>query len=300
MVTLIETYYLIDFENVGSDGLSGFDKLDKSAHIHLFYTENAKKINLDIFDSHGEAEFVTHKVPVGKQSADMHLCSFLGYIIGINKGVDCNYIIVSKDTDFDNIIKFWKQNAKVKVQRSQKIQQTTSNQATPDKQKTSSSASLTKVTVKVNKSDKTKLNHEVQQVLSKAGYGDKVIGNVSKIVASHFGKESFLSDVHNALRKEYKDPDYLEIYETIKSVIGKYSPTSKTTGGQNKTEINTEIQHILSKAGMESEVINDVASVVVKNMGVKNSKQQIYRTIIAKYGQKKGLDIYTRIKKHIP
>lgn len=291
---------MIDYENVGSDGLSGFDKLDKTNHVHLFYTENAKRINLDIFDSHGEAEFVTHKVPVGKQSADMHLCSFLGYIIGINIGMDCSYVIVSKDTDFDNIIKFWKEKAEAKVLRSQAIKQTAVKQTSPTKQPTATKADSSKVTKKANKGDKTKLNSEVQQALSKAHYDDKVIGNVAKIVGTHFGKENFLGDVHNALRKKYEDSDYLEVYETIKNVIAKYAPATKRTSGQNKTAINSEIQQLLSKAGMEQEVINYVASVVVKNIGVKNSKQQIYRTIITKYGQQKGLNIYQHIKKHIP
>ena len=291
---------MIDYENVGSDGLSGFDKLDKTNHVHLFYTENAKRINLDIFDSHGEAEFVTHKVPVGKQSADMHLCSFLGYIIGINIGMDCSYVIVSKDTDFDNIIKFWKEKAEAKVLRSQAIKQTAVKQTSPTKQPTATKADSSKVTKKANKGDKTKLNSEVQQALSKAHYDDKVIGNVAKIVGTHFGKENFLGNVHNALRKKYEDSDYLEVYETIKNVIAKYAPATKRTSGQNKTAINSEIQQLLSKAGMEQEVINYVASVVVKNIGVKNSKQQIYRTIITKYGQQKGLNIYQHIKKHIP
>ena len=299
MVTHIETYYLVDYENVGSDGLSGLDKLDKSAHIHLFYTENAKRIKLDIFESHGEAEFVTHKVPVGKQSADMHLVSFLGYIIGINKGMDCSYVIVSKDTDFDNIIKYWKENTKVKVQRSQKIKQATVKQAAPTKQPTVTKAGSSKVTKKVNKADKTKLNQEIQQALSKARcYDNKVISDVAQIVGSHYGKESLLVDVHNSLRAKYTD--YLEVYETIKGVVSRYVPTANIKTGHDKTALNVEIQQILSKAGMETEVINNVASIIVKNMGAKNSRQQIYRNIVAKYGQKKGLDIYTRIKKHIP
>lgn len=40
----METYYLIDYENVNSDGLSGCDKLAKSDHIIIFFTKNAMKI----------------------------------------------------------------------------------------------------------------------------------------------------------------------------------------------------------------------------------------------------------------
>lgn len=297
-VTFIETYYLVDYENVGSDGLSGCDKLNEIDHIHLFYTEKNNKINLDIVHNHGEAEFTPHKVSAGNQSLDKHLVSFLGYIMGINQGKDCNYIIVSKDKGYDNVINFWKEEAETKLSRIEKISQPEAKQKTAVKQPTTTKAGATNITVKVSKSDKIKLNHEVQQALSQAHYKQKVVGSVAKIVASYFGKENFLSDVHDALKEKYTN--YLEVYNTIKDVIGKYGPAVNMATSQDRTALNCEIQQILSKADMESETINYVASVVVKNMGVKNSKQQIYRTIIAKYGQKKGLDIYNRIKKHIP
>lgn len=50
--------------------------------LSIFYTDNSRKIDLDIINDHGEAKLVTHKVPTGNQSADMHLGSYLGYLIG--------------------------------------------------------------------------------------------------------------------------------------------------------------------------------------------------------------------------
>lgn len=304
-MTFIETYYLIDYENVGSDGLSGCDKLNETDHIHLFYTEKNKKIDLDIVHNHGEAEFIPHKVSAGNQSLDKHLVSFLGYIMGINQGQDCNYIIVSKDKGYDNVIKFWKEEDETKLSRVEKINQPAAKQKTTDKQPTAKKASPAKSQTKADRANKIKLNSEVQQALSKARYKDDVISSVAKIVVSCFGKESFLVDVHNALEKKYEN--YLDVYGTIKDVIGKYAPAVKiiskqtnTVSNQDHTALNAEIQQILSKAGMKSEVINDVASIVVKNVDVKNNKQQIYRSIMKKYGQQRGLDIYTRIKKHIP
>lgn len=40
-MSIVETYYLIDFENVHEDGLSGSEKLGKHDHVHLFSTKNA-------------------------------------------------------------------------------------------------------------------------------------------------------------------------------------------------------------------------------------------------------------------
>ena len=55
----------------------------------------------------------------------------------------------------------------------------------------------------------------------------------------------------------------------------------------------------LDKAGMPKEVVNYVSTTVEKNAEDKNRKQQIYRSIISKYGQTKGLNIYNHIKKKI-
>ena len=71
------TFYLVDYENVGSGGVAKCSGLDKADQLHIFYTENSKNINLDIVDDHGDAVLETHKVPTGSQSADMHIVSFI-------------------------------------------------------------------------------------------------------------------------------------------------------------------------------------------------------------------------------
>ena len=52
---IIKTYYLIDYENVGSEGFKGCEKLRETDIIHLFYTDNSRKIDLDIINDHGES-----------------------------------------------------------------------------------------------------------------------------------------------------------------------------------------------------------------------------------------------------
>ena len=59
---IIKTYYLIDYENVGSEGFKGCGKLRETDIIHLFYTDNSRKIDLDIINDHGESKLITHKV----------------------------------------------------------------------------------------------------------------------------------------------------------------------------------------------------------------------------------------------
>ena len=296
MVILIETYYLIDYENVSGDGLSGCDRLSKEDHIIIFFTKNAKKIDMSEIANHGEAELDMIEVPAGRQSADIHIGSYLGYLIGINNKKDCSIVIISKDTDFDNVIKFWKEKTGVKSSRAQQIKVSTSKAATA-KQTTSTK----KTNTKKSGAEKTKLNQEVMQKVRAAGFDATVSNRVAQLVSGLYGKERLMNEVHNALREQYTN--YLEVYGAIKPVLSMYDNSPKKTPAKapalNKSVINTEIMQILGKAGFESEVVGYVASAVVKNVGVKNGKQQVYRTIISKYGQNKGLNIYNHIKKYI-
>lgn len=215
---MIETYYLIDYENVNSDGLLGCDKLIKTDHIIIFFTRNAGKINMSEIANHGDAELAMIEIPAGKQSADIHIGSYIGYLAGINKGKDCSIVVVSKDTDFDNVIRFWKRRAGVKASRIQQIKESTStvsSKTTTTNQTTTSKKAITKV------------------------------------------------------------------------------------DGNKKIKLKQEVMQAVKQAGFENEVATYVAITVVKNIDVKNRKQRIYQTIISKYGQNRGLNIYNNIKKHI-
>ena len=70
----METFYLVDFENVHNEGLENIDSLKKTEHVHIFSTENALNIRMDIVFSKG-IDIKGHIVPASKQSLDMHLVS---------------------------------------------------------------------------------------------------------------------------------------------------------------------------------------------------------------------------------
>ncbi|OUM65063.1 hypothetical protein PIROE2DRAFT_8046 [Piromyces sp. E2] len=109
-----KSYYLIDFENVGVNGLEGAENLNLNDYVHLFSTKNAPKVTTSTLATFNSTNFKVHEVPVKNQSVDMHLVSYLGYLIGIN-GASSNYIIVSRDKDYLNIIKYWKKECNITV-----------------------------------------------------------------------------------------------------------------------------------------------------------------------------------------
>ena len=105
--------YLVDFENVTSEGLSGVGNLGEGDKVILFYSTKANKISLPIHVemSKSPASFEYKEVLVGgKNALDYQLSTYLGYLIGQNE--DANYYIVSKDRGYEYLSDFWKQTLK--------------------------------------------------------------------------------------------------------------------------------------------------------------------------------------------
>ncbi len=102
-------HYLIDYENVHEDGLTGLNDIEEDAVIHIFYSDRARKLDLDSFREGQILQIEALKVPVGKQSLDMQLVSYMGYLMGKERGEGNSYIIISKDNGYQNSIPFWRQ-----------------------------------------------------------------------------------------------------------------------------------------------------------------------------------------------
>lgn len=292
-MSAIETYYLIDFENVHEDGLSGSGNLGKHDHVFLFSTKNTPKISFEKLPGFNNTKLVFYEVPAGKESLDRHLVSYLGYLIGKNTS-DCKYIIVSKDAGYDNIISFWKrQENKSNIIRQDKIvvpQQKVTQKSTVAT-KPADTPAKKKTTIDAQK--KIQLNTEIQQALSNAEYCQSAISKTASIVAKHYRENKFVSNVHNDLRDAFTD--YIDIYRLIKPIMTKYSSAS-VKNINTTTQINSQIQKILSHANYSNDIINHTASIVSRHYNKANSKQTIYREIIAKYGQDRGRKIYNHIK----
>ena len=202
-------YYLVDYENTGIAGLTGCSRLEEGDTLLLFFTKNASRIDMSAIADLGGGLLKLIEVPAGKQSVDMHIGSYLGYLAAENKGTDCSVTVISKDTDFDNVLKFWRERTGLKLTRMAQIR--------------------------------------------------------------HSPPAAEAAPAAEAPAPE--EPD--------------------------RTAVNNKVMKLLSDAGFAPEVVGYTTSAVVKNLGVRNSKQQIYRAVISKFGQKQGLEIYNQIKKSI-
>ena len=292
----LETYYLIDFENVHEEGLSGSDKLGAHDHIHIFSTENAPKISFKELALLNFTEHFSHIIPSGRQSLDMHLVAYLGYLIGLNNN-NCRYIIVSKDTDFDNIISFIKKeiSTNISITRQTKIDSSSSKNSIQKPVVSKSYNSMNHNNeAEIISQQKTNLNTEIQRSVSNAGYSGSTVNKVASIVVKHYGEDKFANNVHNELRQIYSD--YSDVYKNIKPILSRYSSSTNQYGGTTD-QYKNEIKKILNKANFSNDIISYIILLITNHSDEENAKDTIYRAIINRYGQ--GLNIYNHIKNHI-
>ncbi|OUM67846.1 hypothetical protein PIROE2DRAFT_4658, partial [Piromyces sp. E2] len=205
--------------NVGVKGLEGVENLNSEDYVHLFSTRNAPKITTAILAKFNSINFKVHEVPVKNQSVDMHLVTYLGYLIGID-GPSSNYIIVSKDNDYQNIGKYWKNenNITVTIQDNFIMNHPNSNSGKPIIKNTKSSDARSNSNSPSNSKNKELNNFKsvLKSALKKYGYSYNNTNKIIKIVSSHYGNEKFLMLVHNELQKTFEE--HSEIYDVIKTV----------------------------------------------------------------------------------
>lgn len=111
-------FYLIDYENTQERGLL-VQKFDSNDALYVFYTSNAERVGFDTLAKAlgGKATLVPIRVPAGNQSADEHIKSYLGFLIGRHYRETNCYFIVSNDKGYDPILPFWQKVSNCTVKR---------------------------------------------------------------------------------------------------------------------------------------------------------------------------------------
>lgn len=101
--------YLIDFENVRSDGLKGINWLSENDIVVIFYSNNADTLTFEAMDLILNSNATIRKFKIargGKNALDFQLATYLGFLIQENKNP--YFYIISKDNGFHYVIDFWK------------------------------------------------------------------------------------------------------------------------------------------------------------------------------------------------
>ncbi|KAL6597231.1 hypothetical protein U3516DRAFT_817266 [Neocallimastix sp. 'constans'] len=111
-----KTYYLVDLQSVGIRGLNGAMNLSKNDYIHLFSTIKTPGIPTAVLSTLNTANVIGHDNKESVRSVDDQIISFLGFLIGQNE-LNCKYVIISLSKCYNKIIKFWKKERNISIQR---------------------------------------------------------------------------------------------------------------------------------------------------------------------------------------
>lgn len=203
-------YFLVDFENVRTDGIKDLKGVQEGDVMVVFYSENCKSITLDVLDSiiALKLKYSSFKVKVGTKNAlDFQLTSYLGYLIG-QGGMDTNYYIVSDDKGFEVVADFWKEQGidvscislKGPVSAPKKEATKETKKAEPKNKKS-----------KVSSKDLATLD-EIKTLIGK----DNEPAEVLKIFNQYKTKVA----INNGLAKHFKDTKKVsEIYKKLKPLL---------------------------------------------------------------------------------
>lgn len=99
--------FLVDFENVKSEGLRCVDCLAQGDQVITFFSKNAESISMDTYFNliHSKASFYAVRLDrTGKNALDFQLVSYLGYLMGTSEHQDV--YVISTDHGFYSAVSF--------------------------------------------------------------------------------------------------------------------------------------------------------------------------------------------------
>ena len=179
--------YLIDFENVHSDGLKGIEQLVRKDECYIFYSEHAGVLTFNmhkkITESRAKIYYVEAQVGM-KNALDFQLVSYLGYML--REKPEETYCLISNDKAFELVSKFW-QDKGVNV---------------------TSAVSLDKA---ANAAHYSKISNELEKLLP-----DR---NEREFVEKCISELSTKSGINNRIVKKYGTTRAGEIYKLIKPLL---------------------------------------------------------------------------------
>lgn len=270
-------FFLVDYENVSDGGLHGFFDLTGDDTVALFYTQNANKISIDFFEIAMHSDTAAHiafiKVNPGNQALDLQLASYLGALMASAED-DCAFYIVSKDKGFQCLIPFWSaHHGGTPLYQVRSIEdalhpgEPQPTEPKPAEVKPARTARPKQRKAAPQPPKQPEKTPEPQPETAPAPQPAPVV--------------------------EDKAPETTATPVKPKKAAKAKSLSAASAG---KAAANNMVQQVLSKAKVDSPDIAFMASLVSKHTGQDKMKQTVYRATIAKFGQKRGLEIYNLVK----
>lgn len=309
--------YLIDFENVHEEGFASLGRLGDRDAVYCFFTKNVAKISMAALAGMRSGQLHFIEAESGKQSLDLALVSYLGYLIGTVPNEQC-YEIVSNDNGFSKAADFWnKHRPGIRVRVRKTVDQAKLAAAAELKpaRKGRASKSAKAVTaaaaapsVETKPAAETRTNPAPEAKPAPAPAAKPTAAPAQKNAASAAADNTPAKEAAPAAaakpaaepkpaarpapaKKEASAPKTVPAPETAEANA---APAVKEAPAARPAP---EAVAALAAAGIEASVAEFLLTEAEKHREDKNIKQLVYRAVVKKYGQKKGTEIYNTAKK---
>ena len=103
-------FYLVDYENVNTEGMQGVELLSAVDEVIIFYSHYADRLTFDLHQRINLSQAAVQYIKVDackKNGLDFQLVTYLGYLIA--RTPESNFYIVSKDNGFQSVVQFWEE-----------------------------------------------------------------------------------------------------------------------------------------------------------------------------------------------
>ena len=309
--------YLIDFENVHEEGFASLGRLGDRDAVYCFFTKNVAKISMAALAGMRSGQLHFIEAESGKQSLDLALVSYLGYLIGTVPNEQC-YEIVSNDNGFSKAADFWNKHRpgiRVRVRKTvDQAKQAAAAELKPARKGRASKSAKAVTAAAAAPSAETKPAAETRT--NPAPEAKPAPAPAAKPTAASAQKHAASAAADNTPAKEAAPAAAAKPAPETKPAARpapakKEASAPKTVPAPETAEANAapavkeapaarpapEAVAALAAAGIEASVAEFLLTEAEKHREDKNIKQLVYRAVVKKYGQKKGTEIYNTAKK---
>ena len=309
--------YLIDFENVHEEGFASLGRLGDRDAVYCFFTKNVAKISMAALAGMRSGQLHFIEAESGKQSLDLALVSYLGYLIGTVPNEQC-YEIVSNDNGFSKAADFWNKHRpgiRVRVRKTvDQAKQAAAAELKPARKGRASKSAKAVTAAAAAPSAETKPAAETRT--NPAPEAKPAPAPAAKPTAAPAQKNAASAAADNTPAQEAAPAAAAKPAPETKPAARpapakKEASAPKTVPAPETAEANAapavkeapaakpapEAVAALAAAGIEASVAEFLLTEAEKHREDKNIKQLVYRAVVKKYGQKKGTEIYNTAKK---
>lgn len=308
--------YFIDSENVGDNWISLLNVVTEEDVILVFYTNRSPHMNYKnvILLKQSPVEVTFIECCEGNNALDFQLCTDLGYRMH-ELGDNDEFIIVSNDTGFDAVVKYWRRRTKpikriqgkvcAQIAAEKKEERFVLPQETENSDvENTAEESLTAENTATENSDaaqpektledKVEEQEKKQEEVTKE---EKIDENAKEIL--YLIGKSNLQELHEALKQLYGGEKGKFIYNTFKSdtaynsFISSHAPMSL----KEKQKLYCSIVFSVS-AGAET-MPEDFPSYLVNAWSKKKNLNSLKSLLLQQYGKEKSNKYYSLFKVHI-